>query len=153
MAQATVAPEIKFEVDLVILDPSGAPAGSSFRSGIPSSVTPTVDPAPFAPIGDPVAPGTVAQINGPVAPTTIAPIGDPVAPGTETTDALLTSVIVNCNKGKAKNIVATVLEFSLAVITILISEHNTNKCTDIPNIPFSKYTTTNASFWEQDDDS
>ena len=141
MAQATVAPEIKFEVDLVILDPSGAPAGSSFRSGIPSSVTPTVDPAPFAPIGDPVAPGTVA------------PIGGPVAPGTETTDALLTSVIVNCNKGKAKNIVATVLEFSLAVITILISEHNTNKCTDIPNIPFSKYTTTNASFWEQDDDS
>lgn len=141
MAQATVAPEIKFEVDLVILDPSGAPAGSSFRSGSPSSVTPTVDPAPFAPIGDPVAPGTVA------------PIGGPVAPGTETTDALLTSVIVNCNKGKAKNIVATVLDFSLAVITILISEHNTNKCTDIPNIPFSKYTTTNASFWEQDDDS
>ena len=141
MAQATVAPEIKFEVDLVILDPSGAPAGSSFRSGSPSSVTPTVDPAPFAPIGDPVAPATVA------------PIGGPVAPGTETTDALLTSVIVNCNKGKAKNIVATVLEFSLAVITILISEHNTNKCTDIPNIPFSKYTTTNASFWEQDDDS
>ena len=85
MAQATVAPEIKFEVDLVILDPSGAPAGSSFRSGSPSSVTPTVDPAPFAPIGDPVAPATVAPIGGPVALTTIAPIGDPVAPGTKPT--------------------------------------------------------------------
>ena len=49
----TVTPEIKFQVDLVTVDPaSGTPVGSSFRSESPSNVTPTVDPAPFTPIGD-----------------------------------------------------------------------------------------------------
>jgi hypothetical protein len=83
----TVAPKINFEADLVTLDSSGAPVGSKIRSGSPSSATPTADPAPFA------------------------PIGDPDAPATGTTAALLNSVIVNRNKRKAKDIVLIALEF------------------------------------------
>jgi hypothetical protein len=49
-------------------------------------------------------------------------------------ELLLNSVIVNRNKSKAKDIVATAFEFILAVITILISENNKYKCTNTPYI-------------------